>query len=232
MAQEISTAQRLYNAAAQGDIDQIQEMLGSGIDINTQERYGKTALRLAIHKISEEIDDIYAQALQTTRADIQLLRAKHDFLTPMPKLQHDSYSRNDIISMVQASLGGGYESFQLLLDFGADINLLDPSGYTHLFYAVLGVKEELVSILLNHGADPGVTDEDGDTPLHSAFRMDYSYEVCRLLLDHGANALAENEMGQTPYQCIDLHTLSQDEQEGLLAAYPALGGPAGADLDT
>ncbi len=103
---------------------------------------------------------------------------------------------------------------RLLIEFGADVNVLGPGGKTPLIYAVTGktvdwvVTEieprnsrhesspealEIARLLLDAGADINHVDNTGKTALlHAAERLDDS--MCRLLLDAGADAsICDNE---------------------------------------
>ncbi|MDN4015075.1 ankyrin repeat domain-containing protein [Chryseobacterium gambrini] len=61
-----------------------------------------------------------------------------------------------------------FESLELLLAGGANLEKLDKQGYTPLQKAVMGNKPKAVQLLLKYGANKDVIDEFGDTPLETA----------------------------------------------------------------
>ena len=71
-------------------------------------------------------------------------------------MMHISTSKRDI------------ESTRLLLNHGANCNLLNAEASTPLHIAV-GMKDiETTELLLDHGADPNLRDGNGDTTMHIA----------------------------------------------------------------
>ncbi len=61
-----------------------------------------------------------------------------------------------------------FESLEILLSSGADIEELNEQGYTPLQKAVMGNKPQAVRILLKYGADKTISNSYGRTPLDSA----------------------------------------------------------------
>ena len=105
-----------------------------------------------------------------------------------------------------ASYFGGFRVAQLLLDYGADINVRNKNGQTPLHGAVVDLYDDAlasdlffnaIQFLLEHGADVVAQDHDRLTPLHVASRYDCA-RVVRLLLEHGANVDARDNEYATP----------------------------------
>ena len=46
-----------------------------------------------------------------------------------------------------------------------DVNYMDKTGRSYLYYAALHHKVKLVEVLLERGADPNIIDDRGQTPL-------------------------------------------------------------------
>lgn len=87
------------------------------------------------------------------------------------------------------------EFVELLLDYGADINVRSPQQHIHridtpfehaLLWAVDESKESMVNLLLERGADPDITDMLGQPALTYAI-FGQNEAIVRSLLDHGAN---------------------------------------------
>jgi ankyrin len=64
-------------------------------------------------------------------------------------------------ALLSACAFGRTEVAQLLIDYGALINIRDGVGNTPLHYAVRSQNVELLQILLKHGGDPSITDKRG-----------------------------------------------------------------------
>jgi len=52
---------------------------------------------------------------------------------------------------------------QLLLDYGAEVNAVDPHGRTALHHAARAGHQHVYQLLLQHGADPSLRDREGRT---------------------------------------------------------------------
>jgi len=87
----------------------------------------------------------------------------------------------------------------LLLPVGANTNVVDRSGNTPLFLAVMKGRrfETIIHRLIDQGADVNGVNSNGNTILHVASKYN-SPEVVRHLLKSGANPNAKNESGNSP----------------------------------
>lgn len=76
-------------------------------------------------------------------------------------------------------------NIEVLLRYGASVDIRDGAGYTALMRACGGAPPEIAERLLESGADPNIPCQNGTTPLmHAAF---FNQEkVARLLLRAGA----------------------------------------------
>ena len=88
---------------------------------------------------------------------------------------------------------------KLLVECGADVDVLNKCGQTPLHSAAGGGKDcpKLCETLLKLGAKIGITDEDGNQPLHLACKQGYT-KTGKLFLSFGADCNAVNKHGQTP----------------------------------
>lgn len=60
---------------------------------------------------------------------------------------------------------GHYEVTELLIKYGANVNIVDLWKFSPLHEAAAKGKYEIVKLLLKHGADPTKKNRDGATPL-------------------------------------------------------------------
>eukprot|EP00047_Mylnosiga_fluctuans_P024774 m.169637 g.169637 ORF g.169637 m.169637 type:complete len:527 (+) comp9925_c0_seq16:3-1583(+) len=101
-----------------------------------------------------------------------------------------------IPSLLDMVTGGKANVARMLLDRGADMNMIDRKKRTLLHHAISGRPNAsagcaaVVRLLLDRGAAIDCRDSDGYTPLHKALRKSAAESVVRLLLDRGASAMA------------------------------------------
>ncbi|HUU39879.1 MAG TPA: ankyrin repeat domain-containing protein, partial [Desulfatiglandales bacterium] len=88
---------------------------------------------------------------------------------------------------------------QMLIKYGADVNAVDVSGRTPLYYAVSSGSEDLVKVLIAKNANVDIADDDGWTVSHLAI-MNYkkSNNMLELLLSYNVDINAKDVDGKTP----------------------------------
>ncbi|CAJ1079579.1 ankyrin repeat and SOCS box protein 11 [Xyrichtys novacula] len=96
----------------------------------------------------------------------------------------------------EAAKKGHRECLELLLSYGAHIDLELPVLGTPLYSACMAQAMTCVTLLLYSGADVGVGC-GRDTPLHAAAQCGGA-EIVDLLLDFGADGCFKNAEGKTP----------------------------------
>ena len=92
----------------------------------------------------------------------------------------------------------------LLLQRGANLNILDEIGRSALHRAAEGGRIHIADLLLKHGADVDLPNSSGDSALSLASYKG-QIEMLRLLLQHGADVNFKNETGFSP-----LHRAAQN----------------------
>jgi ankyrin repeat protein len=92
----------------------------------------------------------------------------------------------------------------VLLEAGADVNVVDPQGNTSLLLAAINGHFDVATLLVQSGTDPNIAEETGQTPLYAVMDMNTmpvsnrpapqlersvttGLELAKLLLDRGAN---------------------------------------------
>lgn len=166
----------LARLAEQGRVEQLQQLLKSGTDVNSRLSDGSTALHLAVLRDQQDA----VAALLDAGADPVLL------------------NRNGISPLFLAVQNGNADIVSSLLKAGADPNTLSESGETILMTAAFTGKPEVVSLLLANGALVDARDpEFKQTALMIAVREGQT-AVVESLIRHGAEVDASTRVGPTP----------------------------------
>src|SRR5712672_784275 len=92
---------------------------------------------------------------------------------------------------------GNLEIAGLLIEHGADLDVLDIEGSSVLNVASSSGYLENVEFLLERGADANKEDRDGTAPLNTASRMG-ELDIARVLLSRGAAVDSCDSIGWTP----------------------------------
>ena len=100
-------------------------------------------------------------------------------------------------SLHQAVIDGDIDQVRLLASGRAQVNAVDKTGYTPLFYAAEKGRKDVAEILIAAGANVNAKDNYANTPLHYAAVLGH-YDMAELLIAKGADAGAKNLTGGTP----------------------------------
>jgi ankyrin repeat protein len=134
--------QVMNDAALNGALEKVKELIGQGADPNDIDQDGRTALMYASFNGHTEI----VRLLLDKRAEVSI---------------RDAMGRT---ALLYASTGPFDETVKLLLDHHADPNIVDnDEHFTPLMHAAAEGQLEVVKLLLASGADPALKDKDGET---------------------------------------------------------------------
>ena len=126
----------IADAARDGVLAPVTELIAQGADVNLAATDGSTALLWAAYHHHAEM----ARALLAAGAD------------------PDVRNNFGVTSLLQASRTGDAAVMQVLLDGGADFTLAHPEGLTPLMAAAGTGRVDAVRLLLERGADPNAVD--------------------------------------------------------------------------
>jgi len=99
-------------------------------------------------------------------------------------------------ALMRAALIGHTTAVRALLDGGAEVNAIDPNGWTPLMEAVFAGHTDTIRALVEQGADVNTKDQTGWTPLMEAASKGHT-EVVMILLASGADVKARSHKGWT-----------------------------------
>lgn len=99
--------------------------------------------------------------------------------------------------LIMAAYEGNVDIVKLLLQYGANIEIMDHAAITPVQWASKNNQFEMVQLLLSSGADVNTAEGSDVTMVHAAI-MNQRVEMLDLLLKNGANVNAQDDSGQTP----------------------------------
>ena len=153
----------IHVAARVGGLGEVKAFLENGVDVNTRDPDGYTALQWAFWENHRET----VKFLLAKGTDVNV--KDNEGGTPL----HG------------AAADGHKEIVELLIAGGADLNARDKWLWTTLHYACWKNHRETVEFLLAKGADLNAREEEDMTPLAVAEEEGYT-EIVELLRKHGA----------------------------------------------
>ncbi|AVL73590.1 MULTISPECIES: ankyrin repeat domain-containing protein [Providencia] len=195
-------AHEFLTAAEQGQLELLKNCLEKGVDINTTNRQGRTAIvNASLNKHYECVSFLISAGADINKQDQTcfnpfLLSCLNDDLTLLrlvlpAKPNLDLLTRFGGVGITPASEKGHVDIVRELLE-KTDINVNHTNfvGWTPLLEAIVlndgGEKQQqIVKLLLDHGANPHMTDKYGKKPLELAREKGYN-EIAELLIAAGA----------------------------------------------
>lgn len=180
----------LHIAAAEGHCNIVGILLDEGLDVDTTDSEGCTALHRA--KCLELVTLVLERGANIEARDFTNQTPLH----AMARLDSEPAATRCV---------------SLLLSRGADTQVQDLYGRTPLHRAVISSTPEVVTLLLKHNPNTAVEDDNRLTPLHWA-AMARRLEIVRILVAAGADITVRSRNRRTLLHEI-IH-LSAVEMEG------------------
>lgn len=203
MSSATELTSRFLAAAQAGEAAILQQCLATGVDLNSVNRHGTSAITLAAQNqhyacvagLIEAGADINLQdntclnpfLLSCLSGDLTLLRL---LLPAAPDLTR--LTRFGGVGLTPACEKGHVEIVrELLTSTTINVNHTNFLGWTPLLEAIVlndgGTRQqEIVRLLLMHGASPHMTDKYGKTPLQLARALGFT-AMATLLIGAGAD---------------------------------------------
>lgn len=204
--------QPLFDLIQTGTVEEIKNMLETGINVNAIDKNGRTLLMLAVKEnVNPEIIKILLEAGVDVNARggskmTALIYAAGSNTNPdVIKILLEAGADINAIGtygatpIINAARNQNLEILPILLDAGADVNFQTTNGFSPLICASgYNTNPEAIQILLDAGANIEATFHNGITPLMQASQFNTNPEVIKFLIDAGEDVNARNNEGCTP----------------------------------
>jgi len=164
----------ILNAARRGYNTKVKTLLAKGVDVNTKDNVGNTALIMAVVAGQQKV----VETLLANGADV------------------NEKNIHDMTALAYATLKGSDGIVKLLLDNNAEVNEEYEDGNTVLILAAKGGYDHTVKLLLEKEANVDATNDKGRTALMWAARKGYA-NIVQTLIDHNADVEIEEDSGGT-----------------------------------
>ena len=179
----------LWSAAGQGDLPEVQKILGQGTLVNLKDQNGNTALYYAAQSKNASL----VRFLIHQGADVNATGGGN--VTPL---------------MLSVDMAFGNPEIALeLIKAGADVSAADKNGDTALLIATTESSQQVMWELLRRGPNPNARGFNGDTALHYAAMNGLSDRV-KLLVRYGADPSIRNSGGRS---AIDVAATTNSDSE-------------------
>jgi len=197
----------LVDACYCGDMEKIERILGSGVDINARDKDGVTALAYASDRGHTEI----VKKLLANGAEVNLKsNIGCTALMNAAYMGHvgivniliangadvNAQSYNGTTALMNAAARGHMEIVEVLLAHNADMNTHDDCGLNALWNAISSGYCDIVKILISYGAKVNTRSIDGTSALMNA-AFTGNVDMVKMLLEAGAEVNAKAENGWT-----------------------------------
>ena len=174
----------IIKEAAEGHLYKVKDLLNSGVNINTVNNMGWSALMMAISNENSEVAkylikedanlNIKSRRGGFTALKIAIRMRDNEVISLIrEKMNNQSLiGRLDELSIVDEAAEGHLLNVKALLNNGADIDSTNHAGWSVLMIAISNGHEEVAKYLIEKGADLSITSiRGGFTALSLAKRM-------------------------------------------------------------
>ncbi|KAL8677485.1 MAG: hypothetical protein Q9186_006084 [Xanthomendoza sp. 1 TL-2023] len=200
-----------YAADLPGHWDLCKFLIGEGARLDNEDDFHNTPTSLAWGKVlSGALTENEASMVASMFANTDFLQTRqfsilHKIvlhLIPRTIESELAYSTRDLnavdscgrTALAWAAARGDELAVQILIDYGADVNLPDGQGNTPLHHTK---STECIDKLLDAGADKSARNTFGHTPLHMVYRGTGSRPVLKRLMAADINIDATDNSGET-----------------------------------
>lgn len=203
IGEDETMSEQLFKVVEGKEVDRVRDLLDKGVDINSQDTQGRTAIMIATY--ANDVEMVKVLIAEGADVDIQDNMLNNPFLyagaegyMEILKLMIAAGADPTItnryggVALIPASEHGYVEVVnELLTNTKTDVNHVNNLGWTALLEAIIlndgsEKQQQTIRLLIEHGADVNLADKDGVTPLEHAREKGYK-EIEEILLEAGAN---------------------------------------------
>lgn len=193
----------IWESAAKGDVDAIEEHIDAGADLNELSESGSAPLHFAVSRNRVEIvallldadaDPDVEDSSQRTPLDLAIAGNKTEIIDLL--LEADAFVEAPTVPLHPLVWAGDMLGVKLHIYAGTDIDQEDEFGNYPLLLAVEKGFLEIVDLFITHEIDLDVEDQHGFTAVIVAAEQNHP-EVLQLLLDSGADINVEDKAERT-----------------------------------
>src|SRR5215471_15948326 len=209
----------LMTAAKIGDLEAVRTLLDGGAKVDTTDpTFKQTALMIAVRENHPEVVALLVKRGANVNAQTRTGETPGWILPNsvpgfghgigivrggLPERGSRYFIPGGLTPLLYAARDGRHEAAKILVDAGADLEMVDPNGITPLLMAISDDQMSTARFLIDKGAKINVSDWYGRTPLWTAVEvrnMDEDngsfengvdrepvLELIQVLLDKGAN---------------------------------------------
>jgi ankyrin repeat protein len=213
----------LMIVARTNNVEAAQRLVRAGADVNAAETWrGQTALMWAAHDQRPAM----VQFLLEEGADPNAVSVINEWERQTTTESRAQYRPSGgLTPLLYAAREGCDECVRLLVEGGADVNLVDPDEVSATIIAIDNGHFDVAKYLLENGANPNKWDMRGRTPLWAAINMN--------TLPHGGRADQPSDDETTALQLARLILdmgVNVDSQLKMRAPYRNVGADRGTDI--
>jgi hypothetical protein len=223
---------RLIHAAKTNNMKSLEKVikhLAISSRLNLQDANGKTALYWACEnkhlkvlkclldaKAMPDIPDktgISALTIAVKRDSVnivQLLCKNSKLFNDTHRIDFNRCSLHKTTPLMISSARGNYKISRILINQGADVNVVERYGRSALSIASEYNHNEIVKLLCLNGANIDQLDNDSNTPLMYA-ASDGNTNIITTLCELGADVHLRDELGNTPLMLLCQTTLNNSD---------------------
>jgi len=192
----------LHEAAAAGNIEDVNVLVSEGADVNARDQRGLTPTLVAliacelavVDLLLEKGPDTTAPHLAAYTGDLDLRGIK----SLLAQTDDPVDSLEGLTLLHAAAAGGHIDVVEYLIAEGFEATAItEDNKTTPLHLAAAAGNEEVAELLIDKGANVHAKDGKGRAPLHLAVQYG-DVEVAQTLLAEGVDLKQENSDGETP----------------------------------
>ena len=179
-----SKPKSIYKSIEEGNINEIRDYLNGANDLNSDFK-----LEDMLYYAIDNCQNNYFKTIEFLINNGADINSHHSKLleTPLHRLCARVKPQIDVITMI--------------LEKGAEVNAINISGKTPVFYCNFNYSVELLNLLVKYGADINIKDKYKNTLLHDDYINcfdEHFEEFLKALINLGFDINSKNSSGLTP----------------------------------